>query len=276
MIEIGKFSELEILREVDFGFYLDGGPLGELLLPNNSVEGRCHPGDIVNVFIYLDSEDRVITTMERPYIEVGEFALLRVIAVESVGAFMDWGLTKDLLVPFREQKLPLSIGRSYIVRAYLDNKTDRIVASTKLDRFLDKTPADYEAGEEVDLLITRRTDLGYNAIINGSHWGVLYKNQVFQRLDVGQEITGYINKMRGDDKIDLLLEKPGYEKVDGMAGEILDLLKESGGFLSVTSKSTPEEIYSLFGMSKKNFKKAVGALYKQRLVILGDDGIRQA
>ncbi len=276
MIEIGKFSELEILREVDFGFYLDGGPLGELLLPNNSVEGRCHPGDIVNVFIYLDSEDRVITTMERPYIEVGEFALLRVIAVESVGAFMDWGLTKDLLVPFREQKLPLSIGRSYIVRAYLDNKTDRIVASTKLDRFLDKTPADYEAGEEVDLLITRRTDLGYNAIINGSHWGVLYENQVFQRLDVGQEITGYINKMRGDDKIDLLLEKPGYEKVDGMAGEILDLLKESGGFLSVTSKSTPEEIYSLFGMSKKNFKKAVGALYKQRLVILGDDGIRQA
>ena len=275
MVEIGKYSELEVLREVDFGFYLDGGPLGEILLPNNSVQGSCRVGDLIRVFIYLDSEDRLITTMEKPYVEVGDFALLRVAAVESVGAFMDWGLVKDLLVPFSEQKQPLNVGRSYIVYVYLDDKSERIVASTKLDRFLNKTPASYENGDEVDLLIARRTDLGYNAIINGAHWGVLYENQVFQRLDVGQKITGYINKMRGDEKIDLLLEKPGYEKVDGMAGEIFDLLKENDGFLAVTSKSSPEEIHNLFGMSKKNFKKALGALYRKRLVLLEDDGIRQ-
>jgi len=275
MVEIGKYSELEVLREVDFGFYLDGGPLGEMLLPNNSVHGSCCVGDLIRVFIYLDSEDRLITTMEKPYVEVGQFALLRVAAVESVGAFMDWGLVKDLLVPFSEQKQPLNVGRSYIVYVYLDDKSDRIVASTKLDRFLNKTVPVYEHGEEVDLLIARRTDLGYNAIVNGDHWGVLYENQVFQRLDVGQRIKGYINKLRDDEKIDLLLEKPGYQKVDGMAGEIFDLLKENGGFLPVSSKSSPEEIHDLFGMSKKNFKKALGALYKKRMVLLDDDGIRQ-
>ncbi len=275
MVEIGKFSELEILREVDFGFYLDGGPLGEILLPNSSVHGSRREGDLIRVFIYLDSEDRIIATMEKPYVEVGGFALLRVVAVESMGAFLDWGLVKDLLVPFREQKQPLSAGRSYVVRVYLDDKSDRIVASTKLDRFLNKTVPVYEMGEEVDLLIARKTDLGYNAIINGLHWGVLYENQVFQRLDVGQRIKGYINKLRGDEKIDLLLEKPGYEKVGGMAGEIFEILKENGGVLSVSSKSSPEEIYDLFGMSKKNFKKALGALYRKRLVSLDDDGIRQ-
>lgn len=274
MIEIGKYSKLEVLRSVDFGFYLDGGPLGEILLPGGSVRGHCSEGDVIKVFIYLDSEDRVIATMEKPYIRVGEFALLRVVAIESVGAFMDWGLTKDLLVPFREQKPPLNAGRSYIVRCYLDEKSDRIVATTKLDRFLGLTPANYKAGEEVDLLITRRTDLGYNAIINGEHWGVLYENQVFQHLDVGQKIKGYVNKVRDDDKVDLLLEKPGYEKIDGMAGEVFDLLKENNGFISVTQKSSPDEIYDLFGMSKKNFKKAVGALYRKRLVTLDDDGIR--
>ncbi len=275
MVEIGKFSELEILREVDFGFYLDGGPLGEILLPNSSVHGSRREGDLIRVFIYLDSEDRIIATMEKPYVEVGGFALLRVVAVESMGAFLDWGLVKDLLVPFREQKQPLSAGRSYVVRVYLDDKSDRIVASTKLDRFLNKTVPVYEMGEEVDLLIARKTDLGYNAIINGLHWGVLYENQVFQRLDVGQRIKGYINKLRGDEKIDLLLEKPGYEKVGGMAGEIFEILKENGGVLSVSSKSSPEEIYDMFGMSKKNFKKALGALYRKRLVSLDDDGIKQ-
>jgi predicted RNA-binding protein (virulence factor B family) len=275
MVEIGKFSELEVLRDVDFGFYLDAGPLGEILLPNNSAPAGCRAGDLVNVFIYLDSEDRVIATTEKPYVEVGEFALLRVIAVESVGAFMDWGLSKDLMVPFREQKQKLELGRSYVVRVYLDEQSGRIVATAKLDRFLNKTPAEYAVGEEVDLLITRRTDLGYNAIINNAHWGVLYKNEVFQDLNVGQRITGYIKKLRDDEKIDLSLSKPGYGKVEGMAGEIFDLLKQQGGFLSVTSKSSPEEIRNLFGMSKKNFKMAIGSLYKKRLISIDPDGIRK-
>jgi len=275
MVEIGKFSELEVLREVDFGFYLDAGPLGEILLPNNSAPSDCRAGDIVDVFIYLDSEDRVIATTEKPYVQVGEFALLRVIAVESVGAFMDWGLSKDLMVPFREQKRKLELGRSYIVRVYFDEQSSRIAATTKLDRFLNRTPAEYDVGEEVDLLVTRKTDLGYNAIINSAHWGVLYENEVFQRLDVGQRIQGYIRKVRDDGKVDLSLAKPGYAKVDGMAGEIFDILKQQGGFLSVTSKSSPETIRELFGMSKKNFKMALGSLYKKRLISIDPDGIRK-
>ena len=275
MIGIGKFSELEVLRDVDFGFYLDAGPLGEILLPNNSAPQGCKAGDLVNVFIYLDSEDRVIATTEEPYVQVGEFALLRVIAVENVGAFMDWGLSKDLMVPFREQKQKLECGRSYIVRVYLDEHSSRIVATTKLDRFLNKTDAEYADGEEVDLLITRKTDLGYNAIINSAHWGVLYENEVFERLDVGQRIKGYIRKVRDDGKVDLSLAKPGYAKVDGMAGKIFDLLNAQGGFMSVTSKSSPDEIRELFGMSKKNFKMAIGGLYKKRLISIDPDGIRK-
>lgn len=274
MAEIGKTEKLEVLREVDFGFYLDGGELGEILLPSGSLRGACAVGDMVEAFVYLDSEDRLIATMEEPYIEVGQFALLRVVAVERVGAFLDWGLQKDLLVPFREQKRPMSEGRSYVVRAYLDEKSDRIAASSKLDKFLGLNAPEYADGEEVDLLIARKTDMGYNAIVNNAHWGILYKNEVFRRLDVGQRIRGYIRKVRSDRKIDLTLEKAGYQKVDGMAQEILERLKAHDGFMAVGSKTPPDEIYAIFGMSKKNFKKATGALYRQRLVSVDDDGIR--
>ena len=266
---------LEVARAVDFGFYLDGEDLGEILLPENSVRGACKVGDHVKVFIYRDSEDRLIATMETPYAEVGDFALLRVVAVERVGAFVDWGLSKDLLVPFREQKTPMLAGRSYVVRVYLDEKTDRIVASARLDRFLGKVPSDYEHGREVELLITRRTDLGFTAIVDDTCWGILYANQVFRRLDVGQRLTGYVNKVRSDGKLDLILDKPGYQKVGRMADEILDVLEANRGFLPLTSKSSPEEISRMLGMSKKNFKKAAGALYKERLVSIDEDGLRR-
>lgn len=274
MIEIGKSAELEVVREVDFGVYLDGGPLGEILLPNNSVPDGCRPGALVDVFIYLDSEDRLIATTQKPYVEVGEFALLRTLAVEQVGAFMDWGLSKDLLVPFREQKQKLVAGRSYVVRAYLDEKSGRIAGSTRLDRFLNAGKPDYKGGEEVDLLIARQTDMGFMAIVDGACWGLLYRNEVFRRLDVGLRITGYVRQVRGDGKIDLVLEKPGYGKVEGMAGEVLESLNGHEGFLPLTSKSAPDDIYRELGMSKKNFKMAVGALYRKRLITIDEDGIR--
>jgi predicted RNA-binding protein (virulence factor B family) len=235
---------------------------------------ECGKGTLVEVFIYLDSEDRLIATTQKPYVEVGGFELLRTLAVEQVGAFMDWGLSKDLLVPFREQKQKLVAGRSYIVRVYLDEKSGRIAGSTKLDKFLNLDAPPYKGGEEVDLIVARATDMGFVAIVAGSYWGMLYKNEVFQRLDVGQRLQGYIRQVREDGKIDLTLEPAGYAKVDGKSAEIFERIKSSGGFLGLTSKSAPEAIYAELGMSKKNFKMAVGALYKKRLIQIDDDGIR--
>ncbi|MBT3192911.1 MAG: GntR family transcriptional regulator [Verrucomicrobia bacterium] len=274
MVEIGKINSLRVTREVEFGFYLDGEEKGEILLPRKLASNACRVDEPLDVFIYLDSEERLVATTQTPHVCVGEFALLRVSAIEDVGAFMDWGLSKELLVPFREQRLKLSVGRSYITRAYLDERSNRIVGSTKLDRFLGLEPCGYKPDEAVDLLIAQRTDLGYKAIVNDAYWGVLYHNEVFQRLDVGQALVGYVKKVRDDGKIDLLLEKPGYEKIGGIAGMILDLLKENGGFLPITAKTSPDEIHARFGVSKKNYKKALGSVYKQRLVSIDSDGIR--
>jgi uncharacterized protein len=274
MVDIGKFNTLEVVRAVEFGFYLAGEETGEILLPQALAPKGCRVGDTLEVFIYLDSEDRLVATTQTPYACVGEFALLRVAAVDNVGAFLSWGLSKDLLVPFREQKIKLNEGRSYVVRVYLDERTDRIVGSTKLDKFLELEPCGYAADDEVELLVTQRTDLGYKAIVNDAYWGVLYQNEVFQRLDVGQGIIGYVKKVREDGKIDLVLEKPGYEKIDGMAGMILERLKENDGFLPLTAKSSPEDVYACFGVSKKNYKKALGSIYKKRLVSIDPDGIR--
>ncbi len=273
MTEIGIVNELTVVKEVDFGVYLDGGGLGEILLPQRYVPQNCKAGDILKVFIYLDSEDRVIATTEHPYAMVGDFALLKVVSVTSVGAFLDWGLPKDLLVPYREQNTTMKEGKSYIVRVYLDN-SNRIAASAKLDKYLDKEPGGLQEGQEVELFICNQTDIGYKAIINSSHWGVLHFNEVFQTLKRGQKIKGFIRKIRDDDKIDLCLHKSGYEKVDDVTGTIITVLKEQGGFISVTDKSSPETIYTLFSVSKKTYKKAVGALYKKRLITIEDNGIR--
>lgn len=274
MAEIGLINKLEVVKTVDFGVYLDGGPQGEILLPKRYVPEDCQPGDEVDVFIYLDSEDRLVATNETPKAMVGEFAMLRVVSTTPIGAFMDWGLQKDLLVPFREQQFPMEEGRNYLVFVYLDHETQRIVGSSKLDKFVDNLPVDYEVGEEVDLIIAGKTDLGYKAIIDNSHWGLIFKNEVFQPLKQGDQLKGYIKNIRPDEKIDLVLQKPGYEKIDDIAQGVLDKLKEAGNFLPANDKTSPDEISRMFGISKKNFKKAIGSLYKQRLITINDDGIR--
>ncbi len=274
MVQIGKTNRLKVLRKVSIGLYLDGDTLGDLLVPNRYVPENISVGDELDVFVYLDSEDRLIATTEVPLAQVGDFALMKAVAVTKVGAFLDWGLSKDLLVPFSEQQQKMEVGKHYLVHVYLDDNTKRIVASAKIDKFLDNLPPEYEPGEQVQLMIASRTDLGFKAIVNGIHSGMLYNNQVFKSLKIGEKVPGYIQKVREDDKIDLLLEKPGYEKIDDISEIILDKLKQNKGFLPVTDKSEPDEIARIFGLSKKNFKKAVGGLYKKRMIDIQNDGIK--
>ena len=274
MAEIGKYNSLRVIKEVDFGVYLDGGNEGEILMPIRYVPANCQVGDFVDVFLYLDSEDRPIATTETPYAQVGEFTMLRVKSVNKIGTFLDWGIMKDLLVPFREQKVTMAEGRSYLVYIYVDEESKRIVASAKLGKFLDKSIPDYTVGQEVDLVVESETDLGYKAIINNSHWGILYENEVFEQLAKGLKIKGFIKKIRPDNKIDLSLHPFGYEKVDPLTQMILDELKKEGGFIAVSDKSEAEEVYRVFGISKKSFKQAIGALYKRRIITISPDGIR--
>ena len=274
MIEFGKYNSLRVIKEVDFGVYLDGDTEGEILMPIRYVPANCKVGDYVDVFLYLDSEDRPIATTEKPYAQVGEFAMLRVKSVNKIGTFLDWGIMKDLLVPFREQKVTMLEGRSYLVYIYVDEESKRIVASAKLNKFLDKSLPEYTVGQAVELVIESETDLGYKAIINNQHWGILYENEVFEQLAKGLKIKGFIKKIRTDNKIDLSLHPLGYEKVDPLTQMILDELIKEGGFIPVSDKSGAEEVYRVFGISKKSFKQALGALYKRRLITIAPDGIR--
>jgi len=274
MATIGMLNELEVVKTVDFGVYLDGGMHGEILLPKRYIPENCQVGDCLDVFIYLDSEDRLVATTQKPLAMVGEFAMLKVVEITNFGAFLDWGLMKDLLVPFREQQEKMEKGKSYLVYVYLDNESQRIVATSRLDKCLGNIPVDYEAGEEVDLIIAGKTELGYKAIIDNSHWGVIYHNEVFQPLHPGEKLKGFIKQVRPDEKIDLRLDKPGYEKIDSISQGILDQMKVAGGFLPFNDKSDPELIVKTFKTSKKNFKKALGSLYKQHLITIEENGIR--
>lgn len=274
MAEIGKINHLYVIKELDFGIYLDGGDLGEILMPRQYVPEGTQPEDMIDAFIYLDSEDRLVATTLKPKAMVEEFALLEVVSVTQVGAFLDWGLPKDLFVPFREQRQPMEEGKKYLVYVYLDQNSKRIAASSKIEQFLDNIPVDYDEGEEVDLIIVNPTDLGYNAIIDNSHLGVLYKNEVFQELNPGDKVQGFIKKIRTDGKIDLSLVKAGYEKISEFADKIIAQLEKHDGFLPFTDKSSPEDIYKTFKFSKKNFKSALGALYKKRMIVLEENGIR--
>ena len=274
MAEIGKLNKLRVVKEVDFGIYLDGDIHGEILMPKRYVPEGCKPEDIIDAFVYMDSADRIIATTEKPYAMVDEFALLSVVSVNQVGAFLDWGLMKDLLVPFSEQTVKMEEGKSYMVYIYLDNESRRIVASAKLDQFLDNTPPLFETGDAVDLIVCSKTEIGYKAIVNNTWWGVIYGNEVFQHLNKGQHIKGYIKKVREDDKIDLSLFKPHYAKVDDISSIIIERLEERGGFLEVTDKSSPETIYDVFGVSKKAYKMAVGKLFKEKVIMLEKNGIR--
>ena len=274
MAEVGKWNKLKVLKELDFGMYLDAQELGEILLPIRYVPKDLKIGDEIDVFIYFDSEDRVIATTDKPFALVGDFALLEVVAVNDIGAFLDWGLMKDLFVPFREQKLKMEVGHSYVVYIYIDDMGGRILGSAKVENFLDLTPPDFKEGQEVDLIIYTQTDIGYKAIVNNTHTGMLFDNDVFRTLHRGEHTKGYIKKIREDQKIDLILDKPGYEKVDEISKKILDKLTAENGFIPLSDKSPADAIYDTFGISKKTFKKAIGALYKARMIALEDDGIR--
>lgn len=274
MVEIGKYNTLKIVKDLDFGVYLDGGDDLEILLPARYVPRNVKPGDEVEVFIYHDNEGRIIATTAKPLAIVGEFQWMECKSVNDMGAFLEWGLMKDLLVPFREQKMPMREGKWYLVYVHLDHVTKRIVASARVDKFLDNIPPVYEFNQEVDLLVADETEIGYKVIINNLHWGLVYHNEIYRRLERGEHLKGYIKEVREDEKIDVSLTRLGYEKVEGIAGIILDALKVQNGFLPVHDKSPAEEIYSLFGCSKKSFKQAIGALYKKKLISIEPAGIR--
>ena len=274
MVEIGKYNTLKIVKDLDFGVYLDGGDDLEILLPARYVPRNVKPGDEVEVFIYHDNEGRIIATTAKPLAIVGEFQWMECKSVNDMGAFLEWGLMKDLLVPFREQKMPMREGKWYLVYVHLDHVTKRIVASARVDKFLDNVPPVYEFNQEVDLLVADETEIGYKVIINNLHWGLVYHNEIYRRLERGEHLKGYIKEVREDEKIDVSLTRLGYEKVEGIAGIILDALKVQKGFLPVHDKSPAEEIYSLFGCSKKSFKQAIGALYKKKLISIEPAGLR--
>lgn len=275
MVELGKTNTLRVVKTVDFGMYLDGGEeYGEILLPNRYIPEDTEEDHYLDVFIYLDSEDRIIATTEEPLAEVGDFAWLKCIQVNKYGAFLDWGLSKDIFVPFAEQAGDMIEGISYFVRVFLDEETERIVASSKTNQFLDNRPHEFEEGDKVDLIIGTRTDLGMNVVINELYSGLIYHNEIFTTIHPGMKTTGFIKKIREDDKIDVALQQDGYEKVDGIAGDILKRLEQSGGFMEVNDKSSPETIKHMFGVSKKVFKKAIGALYRERIIRIEKNGIR--
>lgn len=275
-IELGKFNQLEVVKEVDFGMYLDGGEEGEILLPARYVPEDCEVGDMLNVFLYLDSEERLVATTLTPLVQVGEFAYLEVAWVNQFGAFLNWGLMKDLFVPFSEQKMKMQVGKKYIIHAHLDEESYRIVASAKVDRYLSKELAEYQPGEEVNILIWQKTDLGFKAIIENQFGGLLYDSEIFQPLQTGMELKAFVKQVREDGKIDLILQKPGFEKVDDFSKTLLQYIKDHEGGIALTDKSPAEDIYDTFGVSKKTFKKAVGDLYKKRLIVLHESGIRLA
>lgn len=276
MAEIGKMNKLTIKRTRDYGAHLDGDESGDIILSKKEIPEKCRPGDKIDVFVYPDREGRLRATTKKPYATAGEFASLRVEKNSPSGAYLDWGLQKDLLVPTKEQNAKMEEDKTYVVFVFLDKNTNRIIASTKLDKFLDLQSPNYDKDEEVDLLICEKTGLGYKAIVNNSHWSTIYKNEVFQKLNIGQQLKGYIKKIREDLKIDISLQQSGYQKVDDISLNILKTIKDLGGSIAVTDKSPPENIYSLFGVSKKTFKKAIGALYKKRLITIGTNGIRLA
>lgn len=274
-LEIGKFNDLMVSRLVPHGAYLDGGDEGEILLPKRYCPAGIKAGEQLRVFVYFDSEDRLLATTEKPFAQAGEFAFLKVVEVGKFGAFLDWGLPKHLLVPYREQKGKMYVGKKYVVHIYSDPRTSRLVGSCRVEKFLDQTPAQYQTGQEVSLLIYKKTPMGYSAIIENAHLGMIFQADVFQDLRVGDRVTGYIKKIREDGKIDLRLTKTGHDQTRQLAGVIEKYLENHQGYLPLTDDSSPEEISRYLGVSKKAFKRAVGYLYSQGKIKLETRGIRR-
>lgn len=273
MLAIGEYHKLTIDRDTDPGLFLRDDEGNEVLLPNKYKPESFELEDEIEVFVYLDHQERPVATTLKPFVKLDEFAYLKCVEVSDIGAFMDWGLEKHLFVPFKEQVSKMRKGDRYLIFCYLDELTGRLVASSKVNNFLVNTDLTVEPFEEVDLIVSNPTELGWNVIINEIHQGLVYKDDVFQKLHTGDRLKGYIKKTRPDGKIDVALQRPGYRSIEPNAQEILTHLELKGGFLPLTDKSSPEEIEKLLQMSKKSFKKALGTLYKQRRVEIKDNGI---
>ena len=273
MIKIGQINNLRAVKKVDFGFYLDGEEFGEILLPTRYVPEGLVAGDDVEVFIYRDSEGRLIATTDRPLIEVGEFALLKVSAVNNVGAFMEIGVMKDLLVPYREQREPMLEGKFYVVYAYIDRTTNRIVGSTKLNKFVGNKVPKYSAGDSVRMIVVQKTDLGYKVIVDNLHWGMVYNNDVFDVVRIGDVLLGYVKLVREDGKIDVTFREQGGERVFQLARRIEGYLTDNNGSMRLCDSSHPDDIRMVFQCSKKDFKKALGYLFKHGKIDITERGV---
>lgn len=274
MIQIGKTNLLRVCRLAGKHVYLDGGAFGEIALIDDHRCERVELDQNLSVFIYHDTHSQLVATVAQPSVEVGQCAFLTVVSLTPVGAFLDWGLAKDLLLPFGQQRQSVKEGQRVLVRVMLDKYSQRVIASTRIDAYIEEQSTDFSSGQAVELLITGTTQMGIKAIVNNTHWGILYANEVFQPLVPGQRIGGFIKKIRKDRKIDLSLYPPGYAGVAKVCEQIIDRLNEHEGYLMLTDKSSPEAIYSVFKVSKKIYKKAIGALYKQRRIVIEPRGIR--
>jgi len=268
MAFLGRYNKLRIIKRADIGVFLDGDQFGDILLPRKYAPESMHIGDDVEVFLYNDSEDRIIATTLKPKVQVGECAYLKVVSSSRFGAFLDWGLPKDLLVPFSEQQKPLEKGYSYTVYLFVDEESQRIAASTKLEQHLSVDVSAFKPRQQVDLLIYGKSDLGFKAVINGTHLGQLFEGETFQRLHFGEQLKGYIRQVRADAKIDLMLQLPSELTRDNLGNAIIDHLRQNDGVSTLTDKSPPDEIYQAFGVSKASYKKALGKLYKQRTIMI--------
>ena len=274
MLLLGEMNRLKVLKEVEFGHYLDG-EIDEILIPKRYVPNGTKVGDILDVFLYRDSEDRLIATTEIPKAMVGEFAFLEVKDTNRYGVFLDWGIPKDLFVPFQEQNGRMAIGKKYVVKLYIDQETNRIVASARIEHFLDKYPDGLNEGDKVNIIPFKYTDLGIKVIVNKQYEGLLYKNEVFENVIFGKEIAGYIKKIRNNGQLDIRLKPQGFtNRLGGEAQIIVDKLNNNNGYLPFHDKSDPEAIYNEFGMSKRDFKALIGGLYKQNIISISREGIR--
>ena len=273
MIEIGNYNTLKILRETGVGLFLGDDDVDDLLLPLKYIPDEFNIGDDINVFCYLDHEERPIATTLKPLVKRNTFGWLKVAEVNEFGAFMDWGLEKHLLVPFREQQTKMIEGESYVVFCYLDEKSFRLVASSRLNKFAKNEEISLNPNDEVDLLVSRQSELGWDVIINNKYQGLVFKSEVFQPMQVGATLKGYVKKIREDNKVDVVLKPIGYLGLEPAAKKIFEQLELAGGYISLHDKSAPEEIQEMFQMSKKTFKKAIGTLYRNRKIEIKNDGI---
>ena len=274
MASIGTFNKLQVVKLVDFGVYLDGGDLDTVLLPRRYVPDGCEIGDWLDVFLYFDSDDLLIATTEKPKVEVGSSELLKVVDVNHAGAFLDWGLPKDLLVPYSEQQKPMQVGYSYVVHVFYDENTDRIAASTKLSHHLDEQPVWFKPKQQVNLLIAGRTELGYKAVINEKYLGLIFREDAYRPLKIGERLPGFIKSVRQDGKIDLLISQSTLQGNHDLSQQILQHLADCGGLSTLTDKSNPEDIYRQYSVSKKKYKQALGNLYKDKKIEISTSAIR--